>query len=65
VPRDVTRYCDRAVKLNKTENFKVLSIMLLQNPCWSFMQPDAKSKILYIYISHFFPLLPLVVPFYS
>ena len=48
--RNVTRYCDKAVRLNNTEKFKVLSMMLLQNSCWFFIQPDANSKILYIYI---------------
>jgi hypothetical protein len=50
VPSDVTRYCDKTFKLGNTENFKVLSMTLLQNSCWSLMEPDANSKILYTHI---------------
>ena len=62
MPSDVTRYCDKTVKLSNTENFKVLSMMLLQISCRSFMEPDANSKLFYIYIYIFF-LRPPVVHF--
>ena len=65
---DVTIYCDDSVNLSNTENFTILSMMLLQTSCWSFMEPDANPNILNIYIHIypiFFPVRPPVMPFYS